>query len=141
MGRRVYTAAAVAMLAAAFWIEGAPASAASFTPCGRVVGPDLSTALSANVPRDEADHQPWQYLVLADLKRRTETTPKVFKIQPEYFRPVRPRCVAQPRSAPARRTPSGDVSRIAGCKAWTCTQWYAPLNCCIRWECSPRVFR
>jgi hypothetical protein len=38
MSRRTYAAAAVAMLASALWIEGTPASAASFAPCGRVVG-------------------------------------------------------------------------------------------------------
>lgn len=39
MSRRTFVAM-VAMLAAALWIErtAAPASAASFTPCGRVVG-------------------------------------------------------------------------------------------------------
>ena len=80
-------------------------------------------------------------LVPAYLDRRTETKPKVFKIYPEYFRYVRPRCVAQPRSAPRRGERSGGVRRIAGCQQWTCAQWYAPLNCCVRWECSLRVFR
>jgi hypothetical protein len=80
------------------------------------------------------------YLVHVDLKRRTGAEKKEFKVNPDYFRFFSPSCMAKPRSAPDRRTREG-MRRIAGCKSWTCTQWYAPLNCCVRWDCSIDVFR
>jgi hypothetical protein len=82
------------------------------------------------------------FLVHAYLKRRTETEKKEFHVNPDHIRRVGRSCMAKPRSAPDRRMPSREgVRRIVGCKSWTCTKWYAPLNCCVRWDCSMDVFR
>lgn len=80
------------------------------------------------------------FLVRVYLKRRTGTEKKEFHVNPDHIRRIGRSCMAKPRSAPDRRTREG-MRRIAGCKSWTCTQWYAPLNCCVRWDCSMDVFR
>jgi hypothetical protein len=87
------------------------------------------------------DRRSGAYLVPAYLERRRGTKPGVFKVYPEYFHALRPSCKAQPRAGPPRGERSGAVRRLRGCQEWICTQWYAPLNCCVRWECSQQVFR
>jgi hypothetical protein len=40
---------------------------------------------------------------------------------------VAPRCAARPRNKCAYTT------------EWTCANWYAPLKCCTRWQCTSKV--
>src|SRR5262245_14567948 len=97
------------------------------------IGAGLAAALLAVMATQVADAADVSWPRRKLTERKAE--PKVFHINPAY---VRPRCVTRP--GPSRRS-SGEVFRIVGCTAWTCAQWFAPLHCCVRWECPIQTIR
>src|SRR5262245_32331688 len=97
------------------------------------IGAGLAAALLAVAAMQVADAADVNWPRRTWTERKSE--PKAFQINPSYIRPL---CVARP--APPR-TADGKVFRRVGCTAWICTRWYAPLNCCVRWDCPVQTVR